>query len=84
MYRDAGNFKAFGTVSLDGELGKAEKELIRERLAGREFFIAEQVRVQPLYRELYNGAAAQRSMITAGTSSSAFVLSVSQRMSCKR
>lgn len=53
MYRDAGNFKAFGTVALDGRLSDADRELIRERLSSGEFFIAEQVGVPPLYRELY-------------------------------
>ena len=54
MYRDAGNFKAFGTVELDRELDEREKELVGERLADAEFFIAEQVGVPPLYRELYD------------------------------
>lgn len=53
MYRDAGNFKAFGTIALEGELDQADQELIRGRLSSGEFFIAEQVGVPPLYRELY-------------------------------
>jgi hypothetical protein len=53
MYRDAGNFKAFGTVILNGLLSRADRELIRSRLSSREFFIAEQVGVPPLYQELY-------------------------------
>ena len=54
VYRDAGNFKAFGTVILKGRLGAADRELIRSRLSSREFFIAEQVGVSPLYNELYH------------------------------
>ena len=53
MYRDAGNFKALGTVTLDRRLDKRDQELIRRRLSSGEFFIAEQVGVAPLYRELY-------------------------------
>lgn len=53
MYRDAGNFKAFGTVALAGDLDAGDQALIRGRLSSGEFFIAEQVGVPPLYRELY-------------------------------
>jgi len=53
MYRDAGNFKAFGTVSLDGVLSEADRQMLRERLEGGEYFIAEQVRVPALYEQLY-------------------------------
>jgi hypothetical protein len=53
MYRDAGNFKAFGTIFLDAPLGAVDRELIRSRLSSREFFIAEQIGVSPLYQELY-------------------------------
>lgn len=52
VYRDAGNFKAFGTVILEGRVSSADQELIRCRLDSREFFIAEQVGVRPLYGEL--------------------------------
>jgi hypothetical protein len=53
MYRDAGNFKAFGSVILDGRLEPEERRLIQERLSSGEFFIAEQVGMPSLYRELY-------------------------------
>jgi hypothetical protein len=53
MYRDAGNFKAFGMIVLEGRVGAADQELIRSRLSSREFFIAEQVGVPPLYQNLY-------------------------------
>jgi hypothetical protein len=53
MYRDAGNFKAFGTINLEGPLRAADQEAIRSRLSSGEFFIAEQVGVPPLYQELY-------------------------------
>ena len=53
MYRDAGNFKAFGTVTLKGAVSRADEKLVRERLDSGEFFIAEQVGVPPLYGRLY-------------------------------
>lgn len=53
MYRDAGNFKAFGTVILDGLLSEADRQMLRERLEGGEYFIAEQVGVPALYAQLY-------------------------------
>jgi hypothetical protein len=53
LYRDAANFKAFGTVVLKGRLNGDDRELIRNCLSGGEFFIAEQVGVKPLYGELY-------------------------------
>jgi hypothetical protein len=53
LYRDAANFKAFGTIALRGGLSEADQQLIRERLDGGEYFIAEQVGVPPLYEHLY-------------------------------
>jgi hypothetical protein len=53
LYRDAGNFKAFGTVILKGRVQPSDRELIRSRLSSGEFFVAEQVGVPPLYGELY-------------------------------
>ena len=53
MYRDAGNFKAVGTVILDGVLTQADRQKVRERLEGGEYFIAEQVGVPALYEQLY-------------------------------
>lgn len=53
LYRDAGNFKAFGTVILNGALSSKDRKLIRPRLSSGEYFIAEQVDVAPLYEKLY-------------------------------
>lgn len=53
MYRDAGNFKAFATVNIEGRLAPGDQELVRSRLLSGEFFIAEQVGVPALYRQLY-------------------------------
>jgi hypothetical protein len=59
MYRDGGNFKAFGTIVLKGRLSQADRQVIKDRLDGGECFVAEQVGVPPLYEQLYrwsNGA----------------------------
>ena len=53
MYRDAGNFKAFGTVILEGALSPADREMLRDRLEEGEYFIAEQIGVPSLYEQLY-------------------------------
>ncbi|HEX6603744.1 MAG TPA: hypothetical protein VF027_02545 [Sphingomicrobium sp.] len=53
MYRDAGNFKAFGTVALIGALSQSDRRVVQGRLDSGEFFIAEQIGVPPLYDELY-------------------------------
>ena len=53
MYRDAGNFKAFGSLILDAEISAAGEALVLNRLESGEFFIAEQVGVPPLCEALY-------------------------------
>ena len=68
MYRDAVNFKAFGTAILDGHLQPEDKQLIRQRFSSGEFFIAEQVGIPSLYRQLY-GVVDPPTMIIVGTSS---------------
>lgn len=68
MYRDAGNFKAFGTVVLKGSMSQADQVMVRSRLSDGEFFIAEQVGVPPLYRELYRWSGAPRKPTIAGMS----------------
>lgn len=56
LYRDASNFKAFGSVTLDRRINDAELAAIRGKLDGGEFFIAEQVGVPPLYEKLYQSS----------------------------
>lgn len=56
MYRDAGNFKVFGSLILDAEISPAAEALVRSRLESGEFFIAEQVGVPPLYEQLYESS----------------------------
>ena len=52
-YRDAGNFKAFGSVELEGALSPSQAEAIQSKLEAGQFFIAEQVGLPPLYEQLY-------------------------------
>lgn len=54
LYRDAGNYKAFGSVALDGALSEEELEQVRARFfANDSLFIAEQIGVPALYQQLY-------------------------------
>ena len=57
LYRDAGNFKAFGALVFDGLLAPQDELLIRSKLESGEFFIAEQVGVPSLYGQLYQWSA---------------------------
>jgi len=52
-YRDAGNFKASGSLALDGAMTLDEIRAIRASLSGDGLFIAEQIDVPPLYEQLY-------------------------------
>lgn len=53
LYRDADNYKAFGSLVLEGPLSEAELERVRELLADDGFFIAEQLHIPSLYHQLY-------------------------------
>lgn len=53
LYRDAGNFKAFGCVALEGALMLDEQEVLRSHFPGDGLFIAEQLGVPRLYDQLY-------------------------------
>lgn len=53
LYRDAGNFKAWGTALLEGTLTEAQVGEMRSTFDGGEYFIAEQIGVRPLYEELW-------------------------------
>lgn len=52
-YRDAGNYKARGSVVFDGALSEVQLDVVRAALADDGFFIAEQLNVPPLYKQLY-------------------------------
>lgn len=53
VYRDAGNFKAHGSLLLAGKLSQKQQTEIVMKLESQEFFIAEQIGVKPLYGALY-------------------------------
>lgn len=53
LYRDAGNYKAFGSVALRGVLTPVERARVLEGLEAGQFFVAEQIGVPPLYGGLY-------------------------------
>jgi len=53
LYRDASNYKSWGSLLLEGRATEADIELLRARLESGEFFIAEQVGIPPLYAELW-------------------------------
>ena len=50
-YRDAGNFKSFGFVALEGVIAGADMDRASRYLS--DLFIAEQIGVPPLYDDLY-------------------------------
>lgn len=53
LYRDAGNYKAWGTVALDGEVDRELWQAALGKLDAGEYFVAEQLDVPPLYDALY-------------------------------
>ena len=52
-YRDAGNYKAWGMLLLEGVALKEDIKRIVSVLDGGEFFIAEQLAMPTLYHELW-------------------------------
>ncbi len=52
-YRDASNYKAWGTLLLQGACSTSDIESVRKQLDSGEFFIAEQLGIPPLYGELW-------------------------------
>ena len=53
LYCDASNYKEWGSLLLEGHVPAAEAEALQTYLNGGEFFIAEQVGIPPLYKELW-------------------------------
>lgn len=53
LYRDASNYKVFGSAWLAGTLTKDEQSEIFACCSGGEFFIAEQIGIPALYQGLY-------------------------------
>lgn len=53
LYRDASNYKSWGSLLLEGRATETELEQLRAQLNCDEFFIAEQVGIPALYAELW-------------------------------
>lgn len=53
LYRDAGNYKAWGSLLLEGRASETDIKALQSCLDSEEFFIAEQVGIPPLYAELW-------------------------------
>jgi hypothetical protein len=53
FYRDASNYKVWGSVLLKGEVTHDQVVKIRSCFEAEEFFIAEQLGLPPLYAELW-------------------------------
>lgn len=57
QYRDASNYKARGQVLLHGRAKDADLKALRAKLESGEFFIPEQVGIQPLQPQLWAACA---------------------------
>jgi hypothetical protein len=54
LYRDSGNYKVWGMLRLAGTTSPEDESVLRACLVGEELFIAEQVDIPVLYRELWS------------------------------
>lgn len=54
LYRDAGNYKAWGELLLDGTFSDEEIEQIEMKLDSKAYFIAEQIGVPALCQTLWD------------------------------
>jgi hypothetical protein len=54
LYRDASNYKAHGEILLFGESSEKDIASLRVCLESGEYFVAEQVGIPPVYKELWN------------------------------
>lgn len=53
LYRDAGNYKSWGTLLLTGSVSQDYSETLISYLESDNLFVAEQVSIPPLYKELW-------------------------------
>lgn len=53
LYRDASNYKAWGSLFLTGQATQADVDALRKCLESGDLFVAEQVGVPPVYAELW-------------------------------
>lgn len=54
LYRDASNYKAWGKLLLSGTASENDVTTLQQYLDSKEFFIAEQVGIPALYKELWD------------------------------
>lgn len=54
LYRDASNYKAWGAILLSGVPSQTDLAALRARLDSGEYFVAEQVGIPAVYKELWN------------------------------
>ena len=53
LYRDASNYKSWGSLLLEGSATETELAQLRTKLNSEEFFIAEQIGIPALYAKLW-------------------------------
>jgi hypothetical protein len=53
LYRDAANYKAWGSLLLSGVPSQEDIAALRECMESGEYFVAEQIGIPPLYGELW-------------------------------
>jgi hypothetical protein len=54
LYRDGSNYKAWGSLLLSGEPSQEDVAALKECLESGEYFVAEQVGIPPVYKELWD------------------------------
>lgn len=54
LYRDASNYKAWGEILLSGVPSQNDIVVLHARLESGEYFVAEQVGIPALYKELWD------------------------------
>jgi hypothetical protein len=54
LYRDGSNYKAWGSLLLSGEPTHEDVTALKECLESGEYFVAEQVGIPPVYKELWD------------------------------
>jgi hypothetical protein len=54
LYRDASNYKTWGKLLLSGTVSENDVTTLQRYLDSKEFFIAEQVGIPALYKELWD------------------------------
>jgi len=54
LYRDSANYKVWGKLRLSGTASPEDEQILRACLESEELFIAEQVSIPVLYRELWS------------------------------